>query len=257
MIQLEKCEANLSRGCSMACISCNHGSAVAEHWFMEPESMERDLAMISNVVHFGVHILQGGEPLINKRFIEFMDVQARSGIADSYGMLTNGTLLDRMPDEFWIKAKAMNYEIRISWYPALKSDTKEAFESKAKEFDIQLQISPKFTHFWKMFKKQEDGGKQVWKDCHFRKCTTVHEGYLYVCPTSAFYPGQFPEKFDSPPNPLVDGIPLEGITEEKIRWMMEREEPLTTCAICTGGEAILMPWHQTRDRAEWIRESTA
>jgi len=256
MIQLGNLEANLARHCNLACTSCNHGSAVATRWFMEPESMARDLAHLSKAAHFHFHCLQGGEGTLNKKFLEFMDVQARSGIADRYGMLTNGTLLDRMPEEFWLKAKQMDYEIRVSVYPALKKETLEYAQRKANEYKLNFRASNEFESFLKMFHANENKGQKVWEICPWKRCWTLHEGWFFNCPQAAFLPGQFPELFPDITDPLVDGVRVEGITEEKIRWMMEHEHPLESCANCTGGTNVRIPWTQHRDRAEWIKAST-
>lgn len=257
MIQLGNLEANLARHCNLACTSCNHGSAVADRWFMTPESMERDLSHLSKAAHFHFHCLQGGEPTLNSRFLEFMDVQARSGIADNYGMLTNGTLLDRMPEEFWKKAQSMRYEIRVSVYPALKKEILAYAQSKANEYGIRFMPSNEFESFLKMFYDNPNGGADVWKICPWKRCWTCHEGYLFNCPQAAFLPSQFPEKFPAMrDNPIADGVPVEGVTSEQIQWMMEHAEPLKSCANCTGGTNVRIPWSQNRERAEWLKAST-
>lgn len=260
MIKLGNLESNLARHCNLACTSCNHGSAVAPRWFMTPQSMANDLKLLGRVAHFSFHCLQGGEPLLNPDFLEFMDVQAQSGIADNYGMLTNGVLLDRMPEEFWLKAKRMNYEIRVSVYPALKTETLQFARAKAKELDLNFRPSNEFESFLKMFHDNPNGGAEVWKICPWKRCWTVHEGYFFNCPQAAFLPQQFPEKFPHVLNPYLAGVPdgvrLEDLTEEKLRWMMSHEEPLLACANCTGGTNVRIPWSQTRKREEWLAAST-
>ncbi len=256
MIKLVNLEANLARHCNLHCTSCNHGSAVAKTWFMTPESMARDLAHLARAAHFSFHCLQGGEPTLNKRFVEFMEVQAQSGIADHYGMLTNGTLLDRMPEEFWVKAQAMNYEIRVSVYPALKKETLEFAHAKAREYGLNFRPSNEFESFLHLFNDNPNGGAEVWKICPWKRCWTLHEGMFFNCPQAAFLPGQFPEKFPGIKDPLVDGVPVEGITEEKIRWMIEHEDPLSSCANCTGGTQSRIKWSQHSKREEWLKAST-
>ncbi len=238
MIQLHNLEANLARHCNFACTSCNHGSAVAPRWFMEPESMAKDLVILSKVAHFDFHCLQGGEPTLNKKFIEFMHVQAASKIADNYGMLTNGSLLDRMPEEFWRLAKAMNYEIRVSHYPDLDKEVLDYAHRKAREYDMNFRVSNEFESFAKMFITHADGGAKIWEICPWKRCWTLHEGWFFNCPQAAFLPGQFPEKFPAMTDPLADGVRVEELTETKIRWMMNHREPLATCANCSGGSNV-------------------
>lgn len=256
MIQLGNLEANLTRHCTLKCTNCNHGSAIAKPWSMEPESMARDLAALSKVAHFHFHCLQGGEPLLHKRILEFMDIQEASGIADRYGILTNGTLLHTMPDEFWKKAARPNFELRWSVYPIITDEYLNEIREKARGFGVDLRPG-RINAFKPMLTRHADKGAAVWKVCPWKRCWTAHEGFFYHCPIAALFPEQFPELFESAPHPQVDGYPIATLTEDVITQMLYREPPLKTCEICTG--AVVgdwVPWSQTRGRDEWIKTTT-
>lgn len=257
MIQLGNCEALLSAGCSLRCASCNHGSAVTPHSFLAPESMEHDLRLLGRVAHFDFHCLQGGEPLLNKQILDFMDVQERSGIADKYGLLTNGTLLEKMSDDFWRKAARPNFELRWSVYPVITDEYLAEMTAKAASFGVDFRPG-RIGAFKPMLTKNRDGGAAVWKICPWKKCYCCHEGHLYHCPIAALFPEQFPELFDgSPPSHTVDGYPLETLTDTVLHEMLRRDAPLKSCEICTG--AVVgewRAWKQIRDRDEWIKDTT-
>jgi hypothetical protein len=219
--------------------------------------MARDLFKLSKVAHFGFHCLQGGEPLLHKQILEFMDVQEASGIADRYGILTNGTLLHTMPDEFWRKAARPNFEIRWSVYPIITDAYLEEMTEKARSFGVDFRPG-RIGAFKPMLTRHTDGGAAVWKICPWRRCWTAHEGMLYHCPIAALFPEQFPELFEGgAPSHTVDGYPIETLTRDIIHQMLNREAPLKTCEICTG--AVVgdwVPWSQTRGRDEWIQRTT-
>lgn len=225
---------------------------------MKPESMERDLALLGRVAHFQFHCLQGGEATLNQQLLEFMDVQERSGIAERYGILTNGVLLHKMTDEFWKKAARPNFELRWSVYPVITDEYVTEMTAKARSFGVDFRPG-RIGAFKPMFTKHADKGQAVWNICPWRACYTAHEGYFYHCPIAAFFPSQFPELFEEVPHPLVDGYPLDTLTEEVIQGMLVRPHPLRSCEICTG--AVIgdwVPWGQleTKNRAEWIRNTT-
>jgi MoaA/NifB/PqqE/SkfB family radical SAM enzyme len=257
MIALGNLEANLARHCTLKCTNCNHGSAIADHWFMEPESMERDLAKLSKVAHFSFHCLQGGEPLLHKRLLDFMDIQERSGIADKYGILTNGTLLHAMPDEFWKKAARPNFELRWSVYPIITDQHVEEMTAKAKSFGVDFRPG-RIGAFKPMLTTHSDAGQHVWNICPWKRCWTAHEGMLYHCPIAALFPSQFPERFSEPPHPQVDGYSLDTITEDTLKEMLNRQQALKSCEICTG--AVVgnwVPWSQIKTgREDWIKSTT-
>lgn len=257
MIQLGNLEANLTRHCTLKCSNCNHGSAVAKPWYMEPASMERDLGQLGQVAHFGFHCLQGGEPTLHPKLLQFMDIQQRSGIADKYGMLTNGTLLHKLPDEFWRKAAAPNFELRWSVYPIITDAQLAETTEKARSFGVDFRPG-RIGAFKPMLTRNKDGGAAVWKVCPWKRCWTAHEGYFYHCPIAAIFPEQFPEQFSAPVSHQVDGYPLATLTEEIIQQMLTREAPLKTCEICTG--AVVgdwVPWSEIRTgREDWIKATT-
>ena len=194
---------------------------------------------------------------MNKRLLELMDVQEASGIADKYGILTNGTLLDRMPDEFWKKAARPNFELRWSVYPVITDEYLNAMTEKARSFGVDFRPG-RIGAFRPMLTTHSDRGLAVWKVCPWRACYTCHEGMFYHCPIAALFPEQFPERFaDGPPSHTVDGYPLDTLTEEVVQGMLAREAPLKTCEICTG--AVVgdwVPWSQVRGREEWIKATT-
>lgn len=257
-VKLGNLETNLTRHCNNGCTSCNHGSPIADKYYMPLATLARDLKRLGEVAHFEFFCLQGGEPLLHPEIIQAMGTAVASGIADKYGILTNGKLLPKMPEEFWIFAGIHKFEIRLSHYPNLPADVIPVARARAEQFGVDLRVSNEFETFLKMFTKHTDGGQKVWDGCPWKRCYTVHEGYFYHCPIAAFFPGQFPEKFDVPPTvPHVDGYPLDTISEATFtNLILNHPRPLKSCEICTGGMNIRIPWSETRKREEWIAKST-
>lgn len=194
---------------------------------------------------------------MNKQILDFMDIQEASGIADKYGILTNGTLLDRMPDEFWRKAARPNFELRWSVYPIIADEYLAEMTAKAHSFGVDFRPG-RIGAFKPMLTKHKDKGAHVFSICPWRQCWTCHEGMFYHCPIAALFPEQFPELFEGgAPSHTVDGYPLETLTSEIIQSMIDRTEPLKSCEICTG--AVVgdwVPWSETRGREEWIKATT-
>lgn len=250
MIHLSKCEVNITRHCNNHCATCNHGSPFAEPYYMEPATLERDFEHLRKVARFGLMCLQGGEPLLHPRLLDFLDVLQRSGIADRYGILTNGRLLWRMPEEFYAKCGEMNLRLQVSLYPNLAASELDDPMAKAKAYGFEFILSG-IGQFTKLFKDQPDGGREVWSKCPWRICYTVHEGYFFPCPLVAFFPQQFFGK----PWPM-DGIQINGLTEEKLKSFIDRPTPPFACSKCAGASGEWISWHQTYDYETWLEEST-
>lgn len=246
MITLGHLDLNIAESCNMGCVSCSHAAPVASAKFMTVEQVERDLLALKPVVKFHSCQLVGGEPLLHKEIVEIMRAVKRVRIDTSMVVITNGTLLPRMPDEFW---KELEY-LSISVYPTLKPECLELAKEKQKEFQFGLGERV-FTEFHRQFRKEPNDGSHF-HTCHWRRdCWTAHDGYFYLCPQSAFFPKRFMGLPDS-----IDGLQLKGLTEEKLLAFMERPEPLQACRICMANEMKPAQWREA-PRKEWLEVSKA
>ena len=192
MIKTERMEINATRHCNNGCAACNHGSPWAAPYFMQPETLRRDLAALKPILHTNFLCLQGGEPLLHKGIGDLLEVMRQSGLANTYGILTNGLLLHRMSDEFYRQIGSMKigdnpFELRVTVYPNLDRALLDHPAAKAKEHGFKFVVNPK-TEFWKIFKEHPDGGKQIWSTCYARECHTMHEGWFIT----ARFPASFP-----------------------------------------------------------------
>jgi hypothetical protein len=255
MLVTQRLEINITRHCNNRCAACNHGSSLAGPYAMPPETLRRDLAILKPFFRTRLLCLQGGEPLLHKGVIDLLDVIGQSGIAEQYAILTNGRLLFRMPDEFYSKCASLKvgdkpFELRVTAYPNLNMDTLALPARKSKELGFTFQVNPK-AEFWKLFKQQPDGGREIWRTCYARTCHTLHEGWFYHCPLSCFFPKQF-FGWDE----HVDGISLDGITEASMSAFLSQKEPTKTCSRCAGGPGVVIPWHETTNVDDWMRAAT-
>lgn len=244
MIGRAHLDVNVCAHCNARCVSCSHASPFTKPWFMEVESMVNDLRRLKEVMRFEKIQLVGGEPTLHPKLIQFMEAAKESGIADRVTVITNGRLLPRMTAEFWSKLQAM----QLSVYGNLPASIVELAEEKQKEHGFFLEIVP-FPDFFKQFKTTPDDGVESFRNCHWKDdCYTVHQGFLYLCPQSLF----FPAKFGSDSNA---GLSLEGITEELVEQFITRSEPFEACKVCCGGYGEKAPWKEARTSAEWFKES--
>jgi len=239
------CEANICRHCNNKCVSCAHASAWSKPYFMEPKQLKRDLSKLSQIVHYTHFHILGGEPLLHPELCEMLEIAKSSGISNEVGIITNGSLLPRMPDEFWIKPQY----IHISAYPNLDVKVIEIAEEKSKEYGFFLRVNY-YDTFWKQFDWQSQG--ESFNKCPLKNCcATVHDGFFYRCPQSAFFTDVFLGLPQS-----IDGLPIDDHLSENIFTdYMNRKDPFNACNICRpyGGE---IKWHQCFDKTQWIIDST-
>lgn len=244
MIEIGHLDLNIVEHCNLSCVSCSHGSPAADVWSMSLESIERDLSALKPFLHCQSINVVGGEPTLHKRIVEILKIIKRIRMDVGTVVVTNGTLLHRMPEEFW---KELEY-LSISVYSALDKSNLVIAEEKQKQYGFGLG-QREFTHFHRQFRKEPNDGSHF-KDCHWKSdCYTVHEGHFYLCPQSAFFPKRFMGLAEN-----TDGFPLEGATEEKLRAFTQRTEPLQTCRICIANEMKPAPWRESA-RKDWLEQS--
>jgi hypothetical protein len=175
-----------------------------------------------------------------------MRVARASGIANEVMVISNGKLLKRMPDEFWREMDSL----QLSIYPALPMDIPAYAAAKCAEFGKAF-ASTLYTEFHQQLRSPPNDGSHF-ASCHWKSdCYTVHRGRFLLCPQSTF----FPQNFMGLPEG-VDGLSLEGITDESFAAFLNRKEPLNACRICMANEMKTKPWAEARGREEWIAGST-
>lgn len=241
------CEINAVRHCTNACVACNHASTrYTEHYFMDPSVLKRDLDVMKNNLRTKLLFVQGGEPLLHPDITEMMGMCFDSGIAKQCGCLTNGKLLKQMKDDFWEMLATRKMELRMSCYPDLDPTIVPFVEEKAQKWGFF--VRPQQIGSFKPLFLKNDG--RTYFGCPWNRCLTIHEGYFYLCPLTAFFPKQFmglPEH--------IDGIPIEGMTDDRLRDALNRNTPLETCKICAGARGTDISWHQNKSKEEWETEA--
>lgn len=248
MITTTVLEANIVRHCSNRCACCNHASPWAKPYTMTPETLRWDLFTLQPILHTAFFCLQGGEPLLHPLLLKMMRVAFESGVADRYGILTNGNKLADMDDEFWELCSEQEIELRHSVYPNLGAGIVEHAAAKAKEFKVNYRPVPT-GQFLKVLGNYPNG--ESFYECPWSTCHTVHEGHFFICPIAAFWPERF---MGLPWN--VDGLKIQGATESELQRFIDIKQSLQSCTRCTGANAERVEWHECANETEWLKDST-
>lgn len=248
------CEINATRHCNLRCAQCNHGSAFADVYYMPVEVLKEDLQVMKNHLRTKLLLVQGGDPLIHPDVVELLRLCIESGIAKQSGLLTNGKLLKRMGDDLWALLRDGHCELRMSCYPGLDPDIVPWIQRKADEWGFYVRPQ-EINSFKPVFASVPDGS--TYHGCGWNRCLTIHSGYFYLCPLSAFWPEQYMKRAErwKDIDPHVDGIPIPGMTDDKLQEFLNRRHPLESCKICSGGRGPDVPHHQNKNKEEWEKEA--
>ena len=128
----------LSSHCNLNCKRCDEYSPLAKKEFVTYEQFCKDMEKLKELApdrEFDT-VFIGGEPLLNPELVQIMYKTKELFPNAKRAILTNGTLLNKMGNNFWQAIKDTNVKFSITKYP-INIDFK-SIEEKAKEYDIEI-----------------------------------------------------------------------------------------------------------------------
>lgn len=247
----ESLEINVAHHCNLSCRACSHLSPILPRTLADPEEVHASLSVLAKSYHAAGCKLLGGEPLLHPALLEIADAVRATGIADKILVCTNGLLLPRMSPAFWDKVDA----VLVSHYPggALDSAEYPRLSDLAREHGTDFQVYY-FDHFRESY--SETGthspglAQRIYNACkiaHLWSCHTVHQGYFFKCPQSAFL-----ELVLDAEERRLDGLRIEDSPafREALLAYLNAAAPLRSCSRCLGTVGQRFEHEQTR-RRDW------
>lgn len=117
-------EVNLADHCNLNCQCCDHFSPLAEPTFLDFDQYVKDIHRLAELTdhHIGIMKLQGGEPLLNSRVIDYFRVTREVFPNTLICLFTDGLLLSKLgenegEDNLWEAVKKYKIEVRVTCYP--------------------------------------------------------------------------------------------------------------------------------------------
>ena len=186
-----KFEIHITEHCNLNCKYCNHFSPLAKNTFLDVEEYERDVKRLSEL--FGGEMQQikllGGEPLLHPRINEFIYLTRKYFPIGTIKILTNGTLLPRMKDEFWKACQDTNTIVYYTKYP-IALDV-EKINEQAKKYQVPLEVFNMEDNIKTLIHEPIDlrgrqNAKKNFYDCYRPNyCITLKHGVIYTCHRAA------------------------------------------------------------------------
>ena len=201
-------EVNLADHCNLNCQCCDHFSPIASPTYLDYDQYVKDIKRIAQLTDgkIGLIKLQGGEPLINDRVLDYMKITREIFPNSQICLFTDGLLLPKWSSEqnnIWKVIKECEIEIRMTQYPIpLKL---EDIVNAAKEYNIPVTFDPpmpgKEARLWIFseigalnykgvkhsvkhpFDLQGNVEKFRWISCYqFNESIVLRDGKIYTCP---------------------------------------------------------------------------
>lgn len=173
--ELANFSVHLTEHCNLNCFGCTHFSTLAQKEFLDLETFKNDFERMAELTNSNVTwviTLFGGEPLLHPDLIKFFPIARKCFPNTLIKLLTNGTLLEKQKDDFWLACKKYDIQIGISNYPILNH---EAIIEKLNYFDISSEWHPAIGQVLESYHFPLDvSGSQDARD-NFLKCSQAHQ----------------------------------------------------------------------------------
>lgn len=167
--------------CNLNCKGCDHLSPIADKWFADPNDYARDLQQLRKLFS-GIHriCLLGGEPLLHPKIVRFLFSTRSCFPKADIEIMTNGILLDSMPDSFWNACKETSTAIILDVYPPLYQKEKCLINlARAKGVRMESRRVSSFQAFINL--RGDSDPNLSFQKCKFRFTPQLQEGKLFTC----------------------------------------------------------------------------
>lgn len=252
-------EIHIADHCNLSCKNCSHFSSISPRHLVPIEQFSADIHAMSDFFP-DIHqvYLMGGEPLLHPDIERFV-AMARDLLPSSteISLLTNGILLTKMPDSFWIRLHETDTILYISRYP-IDVDMAQ-IERKAAQFGVRLDPTPLLTQFF-VLPLDLSAGQSAYDSFHlcegYNVCPIIRNGRLYHCGTIAYADcfARYFELMDFAPS-TADYFDLAVPKTLANAWRALRFllTPPQFCAHCDFSRFRFEPWERSkRELAEWL-----
>ncbi|MGA3128570.1 MAG: radical SAM protein [Candidatus Korobacteraceae bacterium] len=272
--RIKKLEYNLTNHCNLKCAHCDHFSpffTVLSGDFtnsISPERFGSDLSLLSKYVHSETFWVLGGEPLMEKRSVEFLQRLRNSGITDEIVLVTNGFLLPHQPDALYQSVD----KLRVSFYPPrpLPETTITKIRERCDALGTKMVLDKQPGFIVSVLGQKNPNPSQVnliFQTCDNAwtwHCHVIQDGYLYRCSRAAVLGHQLHK------HGIVDrdfheddGLKLVDTPEfaDRVRAYLNRSTPLKSCSYCLGSVGKLKEHRQLSkeeiEQSVWTRDTVA
>jgi hypothetical protein len=239
--------------CNLNCKGCGHFAPVADIWFADPNGYARDMRQLQKLVST-IHMIRllGGEPLLHPKIEHFLFSTRSYFPKAEIRIITNGILLNTMPDSFWEACKTYSIEIDFTVYPPLFQKEKFLVNLSIGK-GVKIHNSRASSFFaWSNLKGNTDPNL-AFKKCRSRdEYNNLREGKIYCCWVSSNV-HSFNKRYGT-------HIPITGFVDiyasDLTGWILKDmlEIGSSTCRYCAAGWDCppSFPWSTSKmQMSEW------
>lgn len=250
MATLTKTDFHLTEHCNFACKGCGHFCPIAEPEFADLDQYKKDMKRLSELfTHIYFLNLMGGEPLLHPGICDFIKVARESFPNSIISVVTNGILLQKMPELFWTTLKECSSGVIVSLYPPLEPLIAERIFLAA-SYDVNIKFLSLTTFRGGLNLKGDNDKIAVFNKCKvIERCHFLKKGTMSVCGMPHHFE-HFNKKFDEhlPQDGIFD-IHDPELTGDKIVEIFDTA--IEGCRYCNPFSRSFEWGVSTKEKSEW------
>jgi hypothetical protein len=250
--------------CNLNCVRCSHFSPLATkgEFYLDEFEFEKDCAKLSELTKGDVDEFQlsGGEPMMHPRAGNFPYIIRKYFPKTQIIMITNGTFISKMKEEFWESCRENNLKLMITRYPINIHYRRIEEELKKRKIDFEFgntgnaNEKDQFKLMWGLPLVLEGGldGRYNFDGCLCMQYI-LRDGRLYPCANSAYI-----DLFNKHFNVNLPGPEANGVDFRKAKSLQELttaiSSPVPLCDYCDARKRMSgIPWSiSKKEMSEWI-----
>lgn len=238
---LEYFEVHVCDHCNLKCKGCGHLSNVCEEYYLNFEQYVQDIQQIKKL-YAGCQSIKilGGEPLLDKRLHQFVEVTRKVFPEADIYVGTNGILLPKAEPELFETMRRCSAWFMISGYkPTL--EMWDRIMATCQKYDVEAICNGKIEQFCcKIRDKKMYNLYAAHRECRKNGewCFTLREGKISPCIT--FYAEMMNKKFNA--GLEITDQDYFDLYQETNGWDLDRKlyNPIPFCSYC--GKAEMFEW---------------
>lgn len=259
--RVQNLEIHATHSCNLVCESCSHYSNQHHKGIISPEAAKEWMLPWVDRLQPDKFGILGGEPLLNKRLPEFIEVCQECWKKSQLVLVTNGFLANRFNDDLpqaLAKAKVkVNVSIHhnSSEYINRLQEQEPIFERWHKHFGIEIQYRQSVTpttnttegwtrryhgHGVNCRPYNDNNPRKSWVNCAAKGCLQLFEGKLWKCPATAYLQMQC-DKYQIhkhwQPYLNYQGLSSSCSNHELIKWLKKEDEEV--CGMCPAHPPLI------------------
>jgi organic radical activating enzyme len=200
MKRIQNLEMHAWHGCNLACESCSHFSSLNLRGGPSAEDCRSWMAVWRDRLEPVVFSVLGGEPAMNREFVEIVEAAVECWPRSHIRVVTNGFYLHRHPrlPEVMTRAARSTLEVnshhtseafqrRFSPIRELVGQWQQTYGLHVRLIEASRKWSRRYEADDEAIRFYDSDARKAWTACVGKYCTQLHDGRLWKCAPAAYF----------------------------------------------------------------------